>query len=638
MKLFLFTVLLFFTGLSFAQKKAALVVGNNDYKELPLKNAVNDANLMEVTLQKLGFTVQKVVNTSKSGFEKQLLTFIKNHKNADVRFFYYAGHGIQIDGKNFLVPVDASLDERENVTLEGLDFSTIFDQFQNSRTDAMNIFVIDACRNNPFKNRSWGSRGGVGDRGLVLRKADFTTGSFAAFAADNGQVASDGNNSDNGLYTKVLSDELLVPGLELNILFQKVRGKVIKLSNGEQTPVEENRLISSNGFYFIPPVDKPTPSPSPAPVVNSVADYTETAGSLNIEMVAVKGGTFTMGSPASEPDRGYDEIQHQVTLSDFYIGKYEVTQAQWEAVMGNNPSSFKGSNRPVEFVSWNDIQAFLFKLNTKTGKKYRLPTEAEWEYAARGGNKSQRYMYSGGDYLNVAGWFKYNSDNATHPVGERQANELGVYDMSGNVWEWCNDWYGDYSTALATNPLGAASGSSRVLRGGSWMFPAKYCRSANRAFKSPPTLKVNTYGFRLALGSSSSTKDEEVIINDGQAIKVTFESGILFATNSSTLNSASQSVLTSFATSLTKNPDTNVILYGYTDSTENNKLSIKRAQAVANFLMSKGVGYSRMITQGVGSEQPIADNSTAIGRTQNRRVEVYILPNEKKTTKDATLN
>jgi len=195
-----------------AQQKAAFVVGNNDYKEYPLKNAVNDANLMEVTLQRLGFTVQKVLNATKADIEKQMLAFNRNHANAEIRFFYYAGHGIQLEGLNYLVPVDASLEQKEDAKLECLDFSKIFSFFQDSKRDAMNIFVMDACRNDPFRNRSWDRRGD-GDRGLLLRKADFTTGSYAAFSADNGQYASDGSNTTNGLYTKVLAEEMVFPNV-----------------------------------------------------------------------------------------------------------------------------------------------------------------------------------------------------------------------------------------------------------------------------------------------------------------------------------------------------------------------------------------------------------------------------------------
>ena len=217
----------------------------------------------------------------------------------------------------------------------------------------------------------------------------------------------------------------------------------------------------------------------------------------DIEMVFVKGGMFTMGATSEQgSDADSDETPtHSVTLSDFYIGKYEVTQAQWRAVMGNNPSYFKGDNLPVECVSWNDIQKFIKKLNAQTGKNFRLPTEAEWEYAARGGNQSRGYKYSGSNDRNNA-WYKDNSSSKTHPVGQKQPNELGIYDMSGNVWEWCQDWYGSYSSSSQTNPTGPSSGSYRVLRGGSWYSNARYCRVSSRdGYRAD--ISINSYGFRL---------------------------------------------------------------------------------------------------------------------------------------------
>jgi formylglycine-generating enzyme required for sulfatase activity len=204
--------------------------------------------------------------------------------------------------------------------------------------------------------------------------------------------------------------------------------------------------------------------------------------SFEPEMVYVQGGTFIMGSPASEQYRSDDEVQHQVTVSSFYIGKYEVTQSQWEAVMGSNPShSGKGYNYPIESVSWNDVQIFLRKLNAVTDKQYRLPTEAEWEYAARGGNQSKGYIYSGSNNLDDVSWHRVTGGYPTHPVGQKHPNELGIYDMSGSVFEWCSDWYGDYPTFEQTNPKGASSGSERVVRGGRWYDSAPDGRVADRS-------------------------------------------------------------------------------------------------------------------------------------------------------------
>ena len=219
---------------------------------------------------------------------------------------------------------------------------------------------------------------------------------------------------------------------------------------------------------------------------------------ISIDMVRVEAGTFTMGATAEMKIPWDDEKPtHRVTLTnDYYIGKYEVTQALWKAVMGNNPSSFKGDNLPVEEVSWDDCQDFISKLNRITGKTFRLPTEAEWEYAARGGNKSRGYQYSGSSNLSDVAWYKDNSGSKTHTVGTKQPNELGIYDMCGNVWEWCQDWYGKYSSSSQVNPTGAASGSSRVNRGGC-LIDARDCRSSCRGNNTPGSRGY--LGLRLVL-------------------------------------------------------------------------------------------------------------------------------------------
>ena len=224
-----------------------------------------------------------------------------------------------------------------------------------------------------------------------------------------------------------------------------------------------------------------------------------TVNGVSFTMVAVEGGTFRMGS-----NDGYSDEKpvHSVTLSDYYIGETEVTQALWQAVMGSNPSNFKGSNNPVERVSYDDCKDFINKLNTllagqlPAGRKFRLPTEAEWEFAARGGNKSKGYKYSGSNSIDAVAWYRDNSNKQTHPVKQKQPNELGLYDMTGNVLEWCNDWYGKYSSRSQTNPQGPSSGSYRVLRGGSWLNGAKYCRVADRI--NYPDDRRSLYGLRLA--------------------------------------------------------------------------------------------------------------------------------------------
>ena len=259
----------------------------------------------------------------------------------------------------------------------------------------------------------------------------------------------------------------------------------------------ENQQLSNT--YVASSSNNSSGSPSVASGSNAISIPVKDG--ISIEMVKVEAGTFMMGA-TSEMKDPYDDQKpvHQVTLTnDYYMGKYEVPQALWEAVMGSNPSYFKGDNLPVEKVSWNDCQEFISKLNSLTGRKFRLPTEAEWEYAARGGKKSRGYQYSGNSNITDVAWYDGNSGSKTHPVGTKQANELGIYDMSGNVYEWCSDWYGSYSSSSQTNPTGADSGSSRVLyRGGSWLGSARYCRLSYRGRITPVNRLINL-GLRLAL-------------------------------------------------------------------------------------------------------------------------------------------
>jgi formylglycine-generating enzyme required for sulfatase activity len=263
------------------------------------------------------------------------------------------------------------------------------------------------------------------------------------------------------------------------------------LANGAYTVTP-----SRTGYLFTPASKSVTISGADVLSCNFTAAATITDPTTGMVLVKVAGGTYTMGDTFGDGD-GNERPTHEVTLDDFYIGRYEVTQAQWEAVMGSNPSYFTscGANCPVEEVSWNDVQTFITNLNQMRGTQYRLPTEAEWEYAARSGGRSERY--SGGADVNAVAWYWENSGSTTHPVGGKQANGLGLYDMSGNVWEWVNDWYGSYNGALQTNPTGPSTGSNRVLRGGSWSYDAIYVRASSRDYDYPDS-RDYVLGFRLA--------------------------------------------------------------------------------------------------------------------------------------------
>ncbi len=239
-------------------------------------------------------------------------------------------------------------------------------------------------------------------------------------------------------------------------------------------------------------------------------DLTITVNGVSFIMKYVEGGTFYMGSQSDNPDEpNYDSDSppeeqpvHKVMLNAYYLGETEVTQALWLAVMGEDPGwedkyGF-GSNYPAYRVSWDDCQEFIRKLNSYTGKNFRLPTEAEWEYAARGGNKSKGYLYAGSNLVDQVSWHADNSEDIVHPVKRKKANELKIYDLSGNLWEWCSDWYDDYNSNAQSNPRGPLEGKIRVIRGGSWFDSYDYGIVSNRFF-SNPGFAIYYIGLRLAL-------------------------------------------------------------------------------------------------------------------------------------------
>lgn len=239
-----------------------------------------------------------------------------------------------------------------------------------------------------------------------------------------------------------------------------------------------------------PTVEKPQKSSSESILQRLIAN-----------MVYVEGGTFMMGATTEQGQEVLidEKPVHQVMVSSFYIGKYEVTQEEWEAVMESNPSEFKGAKRPVENMSWSACRQFLRRLKSLTGKNFRMLTEAEWEYAARGGNRSREFKYSGSNILDDVGWYEGNSSGSTHDVGLLDPNELGLYDMSGNVFEWCLDWYGSYESIAQDNPSGPSSGSERVIRGGCWgPNSTRECRVSSRCV-CEPGYQNRKIGLRLAL-------------------------------------------------------------------------------------------------------------------------------------------
>ena len=291
------------------------------------------------------------------------------------------------------------------------------------------------------------------------------------------------------------------------VVSEATKARWAELSRIESTPRDTASAKSAGESAGTTPSPDPekdktetpenNPTLPPAVIVNGKDNFTD---QLTGKFILVKGGTFNMGCTGEQQDCYDDEKPvHLVTLSDYYIAETEVTQAQWKAVMGDNPSSFKGCDDcPVEKVSWDDAQEFITRLNARAGSpRYRLPTEAEWEYAARGGANSRGYQYAGSNNINEVAWYDDRSGSKTHPVKGKKPNELGIYDFSGNVYEWCSDRYGGYSAEKQTNSQGPSSGIYRVHRGGSWSDYARYCRASIRNGGEPGS-RNNFLGFRLA--------------------------------------------------------------------------------------------------------------------------------------------
>jgi len=293
-----------------------------------------------------------------------------------------------------------------------------------------------------------------------------------------------GNQSELSEWVKALEENSLVGYLNFLRSFP----------HGEKADEAHARCLKLQAALTQAKITVPkTPSPQSQPETRSL----DLGKGITMDFIFVKGGKFMMGDELEEWDFA---PQHEVQLSDFYMAKYPVTQEQWEAVMGNNPSKFEGAKHPVEGVSYADAYNFIMQVARQIGMRLRLPTEAQWEYAARGGQKSQSFLYAGSNHIDEVAWYKENSMNTTHPVGKRFPNELGLFDLSGGVWEWCSDWFdlSYYRNSPKENPNGPHDGRNRVLRGASWDTKAKDCRIARRTGLAPNTRRSGL-GFRCAI-------------------------------------------------------------------------------------------------------------------------------------------
>ncbi len=506
------------------QAKVALVIGNAAYADLtPLMNPVNDAEDMAEALGALGFAVTTKTDIGKAEMEQAIGDFAQQLSQQNgIGLFYFAGHGVQYQEHNYLAPSDAVIRNEVDIKYQMVDAEYVLEQmaWANNR---MNIVILDACRAEVPFLRSF-SRAGIG-RGLVEMTAP--KGTVLAFATSKGSAAKDGDGR-NGVFTGAILAELREnPCRSISDLLINVAGRVDAATHGEQLPWQH--LMLTRPFALAECV---TPPPAPpqqggeqaSPRLNQAGTgvvgcwENETAGATcaepttGMEFVYVPGGCFQMGSPKSEDSRYDDEgPQHEVCVKGFWMGKYEVTQAQWETIMKNNPSYFKGANRPVEQVSWNDTQAFLQKMNGRGQGEFRLPSEAEWEYAARAGTTTPFFF---GETISAAqanynGNYTYGNGNKgvyreqTTDVGSFPSNDFGLYDMHGNVWEWVADTYHDsYNGAPTDGSIWGSLGDkkAKVLRGGSWYDNPSNCRSANRGWSDPDPRSYNL-GARVVVGA-----------------------------------------------------------------------------------------------------------------------------------------
>ena len=531
-----------------SEKRAAVIFANQNYVNdvYDLKKTYNDADDIKATLEKLGFTVIVFKkDLTRVALDRAILGLENQLKGYGVVFFYYTGHGAEYNGENFFIPTDIiPFEYNSDVKTYGISLNNVYEALEKAKV-ATKIIVTDACRNLPM------GKGNVTNSPIIPKEAP--VGTFTMFATRSGRIAKENLDGRNSYFTQELLKNLVIPNLDINEIYYRTKLGVQQATKQSQEPSVLDELTGKFKFLI---QELPDPNEETKKRLAQLEEENRKLkeetnkkappsgrsdgpgqGGLDLpsfmDMVKVVGGSFKR--------EGYD-----ITVSSFMMGKYEVTVGQFaqfvtetnyktDAEKGDGSYIYNNGNwtqkaginwrhdeegkvrpsgqynHPVVHVSHNDAVAFCEWLSRKEGKVYRLPTEAEWEYAAGGGGNT-RTTWAGtnnestlatfGNFCDVnctESWKDKNQNDGykySSPVGVFWANGLGLHDMSGNVWEWCSDWYGDYPKLSQTNPTGPATATFRVLRGGSWNRSPNYARVAYRYFSTPDNRNLN-YGFRL---------------------------------------------------------------------------------------------------------------------------------------------
>ncbi len=512
------------------QNSYALIIGVADYTNgwSQLPGVREEVATVKTALEANGFIVDVVMNPDKNALDKAFTDFITRCGQAiDNRLlFYFAGHGFTVktsygEELGYIVPVDAPNPNYDLAQFQSQSMEMAQIEIYARRLQAKHaMFIFDACFSGSLFTNTRAVPAIINYKTTLPVRQFITSGGADEVVPDKSVFGEQFVRAING--EADLDNDSYVTGSELGDFLQT---SVVNYSKNSQHP-QYGKIRSPNldkgDFVFPqnmsassshssativkaeetkpkqPPASSATrknPEPIDKQPINKPKDIILDPSEI-IPLVYVEGGTFQMGDRKGEP---MESFVHPVSVNSFYIGKYEVTQREWREIMGSNPSAFNNcAECPVEKVSYDEATVFLKRLSEKTGKHYRLPTEAEWEYAARGGNKSMAYPYAGGNSTGSIGWFDKNANKSTHAVGKKQPNELGIYDMSGNIYEWCSDWFKEryYKSSPRDNPKGPPSGDARVIRGGSWKFNVKELKVTNRKFVRPSS-KYNDVGFRV---------------------------------------------------------------------------------------------------------------------------------------------